>query len=102
MDVKARGYPRAQLRVLEGPTGTIGTTMGRDSSKREPLRGPGICCLAGRRRSSEMVFGEEVGRGKMSGEDGAEDGGFTMRTILSRKRFHSWLDQLCSRVSVGV
>ena len=52
------GYPRAQLRVLEGPTGTTGITIERVSSKRGPLGTLAICCLVGGSRSSETAVGE--------------------------------------------
>jgi len=54
------GYPRAQLRVLERPTGTTGITTERVSSKIGPLRRPVICCLVDWSRSSETVVDEEV------------------------------------------
>lgn len=53
-------YPRAQLRVLEGPTGTTGTTTERVSSKTGPLRRPEICCLVDWSRFSERLFDEGV------------------------------------------
>lgn len=83
-------YPRAQLRVLEGPTGTTGTAIDRVSSKRGPLMRP----LVGGSRSSETALDEGEASGKISGEDAAGHGGLTMRTMLSRKRFHSWWTQL--------
>jgi len=50
------GYPRAQLRVLEGPTGTTGSTTERVSSKiGPPLRRLVICGLVDCSRSSEEV-----------------------------------------------
>jgi len=53
-------YPRAQLRVLEGPAGTTGITIERESSKRGALERPTICCLVGGGRSSEAGLGERV------------------------------------------